>query len=318
MSPAMPPTVLVVGDANPDLLLSGDVVPRFAQAEQEVSAAMTLGGSAGITAAALARLGVDVAIAAALGDDELGRLTAERLRTLHVRTEALQRSTRPTGLSVHLLRDDDRAILTSSGAIADLDVDEACRAIVAGVRHVHVASVFLVAPLRAGGERVVAAARAAGASVSVDTNFDPAGGFVLPSWVRDADVLLPNASEALAMTGRPADGDVESAARELAAGGAAVAVKLGAQGALAVSGPDAPVVGVAAPRAPAFVDAVGAGDAFDAGFVRGRLDGLPLADALALACAAGTLSVRDRGERGQATLEEAMTLAGLGARAGRR
>lgn len=51
--------VLVVGDANPDLLLTGDTVPRFGQAEQLLdSAELLLGGSAAIVACGLARLGV--------------------------------------------------------------------------------------------------------------------------------------------------------------------------------------------------------------------------------------------------------------------
>ena len=49
------------------------------------------------------------------------------------------------------------------------------------------------------------------------------------------DVLLPNAQEALRLAGR-SDGDVEAAARELAARGPTVVVKLGADGALAVRG----------------------------------------------------------------------------------
>src|SRR5690349_22806142 len=49
--------VLVVGDLNPDLVLSGDVVPRFGQAEQLLDdATLVLGGSAAITAHGLARL----------------------------------------------------------------------------------------------------------------------------------------------------------------------------------------------------------------------------------------------------------------------
>jgi ribokinase len=48
--------VLVVGDANPDLILRGDVRPRFGQAEQLLTAAdLVLGGSASITAAGCAR-----------------------------------------------------------------------------------------------------------------------------------------------------------------------------------------------------------------------------------------------------------------------
>ena len=66
--------VLVVGDANPDLVLTGDVVPRFGQVEQLLdSATLTIGGSAGITAHALARLGRPVSLVAAVGTDLLRR-----------------------------------------------------------------------------------------------------------------------------------------------------------------------------------------------------------------------------------------------------
>jgi ribokinase len=299
--------VLVVGDANADLVLTGDVVPRFGQAEQDVAAEIALGGSGAIAAAALARLGVEVAIAAAVGDDDLGRVVAARLEARGVARTALQRSARPTGLSVHLLRGVDRAILTSAGAIADLDVAAACATIAAGVRHVHLSSVYLIPPLVAGGGRVLAAARAAGATVSVDTNFDPSGAFAVPDWLPAADVILPNAAEARAMTGRD---DVADAARDLAAEGATVAVKLGAAGALGVAGPDGEVVRADAPPAPDVVDAVGAGDAFDAGFLRARLDERPLEDALALGCACGALSTRRAGgTAAQPTLDEARALA---------
>jgi len=60
--------VLVVGDANPDLLLRGDVRPRFGQAEQLLTGAdLVLGGSAAITAAGCARLGLRTALFAAVG-----------------------------------------------------------------------------------------------------------------------------------------------------------------------------------------------------------------------------------------------------------
>ncbi len=43
--------VLVVGDANPDLILSGDVIPRFGQVEQLLDGAdLVIGGSGGILA----------------------------------------------------------------------------------------------------------------------------------------------------------------------------------------------------------------------------------------------------------------------------
>jgi ribokinase len=47
--------VLVIGDADVDLVLSGDVVPRFGQAEQLPDRAdVVLGGSASIVACGLA------------------------------------------------------------------------------------------------------------------------------------------------------------------------------------------------------------------------------------------------------------------------
>ena len=55
------PDVVVIGDANLDLVLRGDVVPRFGQVEQLLeSADLVLGSSAGICASGLARLGIDV------------------------------------------------------------------------------------------------------------------------------------------------------------------------------------------------------------------------------------------------------------------
>jgi sugar/nucleoside kinase (ribokinase family) len=296
-----PVGVLVVGDANPDLLLTGDVVPRFGQSEQEVEAAFALGGSAAICAAALARLGVDVALGAAVGDDDLARVTRARLSAAGVSDAALQVVAAPTGLSVHLLEDGDRTILTQIGAIRELDVDVVLAWIrqAEGLRHVHFASLFLVTPLLERGDELLDAAHAAGATVSVDTNYDPAGDFHAPAWLLRADVLLPNATEACRLTG--AD-DVEDAAAALGSEGATVVVKLGERGAL-VGGARIP-----APRGGRVVDAVGAGDAFDAGFIRGRLDGCSDADAAALGCACGTLSLRAAGADGQPRLDEARAL----------
>jgi sugar/nucleoside kinase (ribokinase family) len=97
---------------------------------------------------------------------------------------------------------------------------------------------------------------------------------------------------------------VESAAAELAADGALVVVKRGAAGALAVRGDER--CEVAAPAVEA-VDAIGAGDSFDAGMIAALLRGAPLRDALELACACGALSTRAAGGvDGQPTLAEAL------------
>src|SRR4051794_6227141 len=77
---AMPaPDVLVIGDANPDLLLTG-AMPEFGQAETLVdSAELVLGGSAAIVACGLARLGVATALAATVGHDLYGGFVRDAL-----------------------------------------------------------------------------------------------------------------------------------------------------------------------------------------------------------------------------------------------
>jgi sugar/nucleoside kinase (ribokinase family) len=97
--------------------------------------------------------------------------------------------------------------------------------------------------------------------------------------------------------------------RELGRGRPLVAVKRGPDGALAIDSSgsliEVPAYGVDA------VDTVGAGDAFDAGFLAGWLDGRPVRDCLAWGVACGALSTRAvGGTAGQATrgeLEAALT-----------
>src|SRR3954467_5095161 len=113
--------VLVVGDANPDLLLRGDVRPRFGQVEQLLSAAdLVLGGSAAITAAGCARLGLRTGLLAAGGDDLFGTLVRRQLADSGVRLLAADAGGVPTGLTVILSEPDDRAMLTLPGTIPAL------------------------------------------------------------------------------------------------------------------------------------------------------------------------------------------------------
>src|SRR5207342_179784 len=130
-------------------------------------------------------------------------------------------------------------------------------------------------------------ARAQGLTTSLDTNDDPAGQWEgVDALLPQLDVLLPNRAEAVAL-GR--NDDPRRAAVALAAHGPLTVVKDAAAGAFAVS-PDGTVT-EAPGRAVEAVDTTGAGDTFDAAFLDAWLDGVPVADALARAVAAGTRSV---------------------------
>lgn len=297
--------LLVLGDANPDLIVRGDVTPEFGQAEKLVDqASLVIGGSGAIAACGAARLGLRVAFAGVVGEDVFGRFMLDALAERGVDTSGvLVDPSRPTGLSVVLSKGEDRATLTSLGTIADLRGGIVDPALLRSARHVHVSSYFLQGKLGPDLSELFREAHEAGASTSIDPNWDPAeewnGGLL--SLLSGTDCFLPNSVEARAITGVD---DIDVAALTLAERGSVVAVKFGQGGGLALWGDEV----VRSESIPAdVVDTTGAGDSFDAGFLAGRLAGLPLSRCLQLAVACGSLSTRAAGgTAAQPTMDEAV------------
>jgi sugar/nucleoside kinase (ribokinase family) len=298
--------LLVVGDCNPDLVLrGGGVEPAFGQVERLVhEAELTIGGSAAIAACGAARLGLVTALASIVGDDPLGRFVLDALAERGVDVSGVAvRAGAQTGVTVVLVRGSDRAMLTAPGTITELTAELVDRRLLHAARHVHASSYFLHDGLRPGLAEVLREARQAGLSTSVDPNWDPReewdGGLL--DLLGEVTILFVNAEEARQIA---RVGDVEEAARALSHDGTVlVVVKLGSEGALAVAGDQ-----VVRSRAVAVeeVDAVGAGDSFDAGFLAGHLAGLPLEQTLRLATVCGSLSMRAAGgTAAQPTLAEA-------------
>lgn len=303
--------LLVLGDANPDLVLTGDVVPTFGQIEKLVDGAhLVIGGSGAITACAAARLGLRTAFVGVVGDDLFGRFMLDSLRERGVETSgSVVDPERATGLSVILSSKDDRAILTSEGTIADLRGELVDPDLLASARHVHVSSYFLQCRLQPALPSLFDLAHRAGASTSVDPNWDPSGRWDGVMDLLDRiDCFFPNSNELRAITGID---EIDIAAEALTEHGGVVAVKFGHGGGLAMWGDD-----VARSQAiPAdVVDTTGAGDTFDAAFIAGRLEGWSLQRCLALGVICGTLSTRAvGGTQAQPTMEEALAvLDGLG------
>jgi sugar/nucleoside kinase (ribokinase family) len=301
--------LLVVGDANPDVILSG--APRelpYAQHEQLVDdGAMVLGGSAAITACGAARLGLRTAFVGRVGDDALGRFSLDALTACGVDVSGCVIDPAvSTALTVILTAGADRAILTSPGCLSRLRTADVDPDLVRAARHVHVSSYFLVPRLAIDLPVWFRGIRAGGSTTSLDTNDDPAGRWAgVSATLAETDVALPNEAEALALAGRT-DGDVLAAAERLAEMTGLPVIKCGAAGALAWVGEPITVAGPAMEP----VDTIGAGDSFNAGFLAGRLTGLDLPASLRLAVACGALSTQAvGGTAAQPTLTEALAAA---------
>jgi len=308
--------VLVVGDANPDVIVAGaPASPAFGQAETLVpSAALTLGGSGAIMACACARLGLRTAFFGVVGGDYAGRFMLDRLAERGVAAErSLVHSTLPTGITVALVKDDaerDRGMLTALGCIPTLRSSAVPRDLLWDARHLHISSFYLQPELAHGLRELVDEAQDAGLSTSLDTNWDPSeqwdGG--LRDVLGGIDLLLVNAEEARALAGVD---DLADAAEILASRGSTAIIKCGAAGGTAH-------VGTGMVRVPGLtvevVDTVGAGDTFNAGYLYGHLHDWTTHDSLALAVACGSLSTRAAGgTAAQPTLDEALAAAGLAA-----
>lgn len=300
--------ILVAGEINPDLILTGDVEPAFGQVEKLVDqSTLTIGSSSVIFACGAARLGLRVVFVGKCGDDTFGHFMLEQMQLHQIDvSNVLVVPDQSTGLSVILNRGADRAIMTALGLVASLQAHEVSDDLLRQARHLHVASYFLQTSLQAGLPQLFARARRLGLTTSLDTNYDPSEQWVgFDELLAATNVFLPNEAEAKSLARA---GSVETAADWLARRVETLAVKLGSRGALGicrgqqVSVPSIPVQ---------VVDTVGAGDSFDAGFIYGYLHHWPLERTLRLAAVCGALSTQQPGgTAAQATLPEAMRYIG--------
>jgi sugar/nucleoside kinase (ribokinase family) len=135
-----------------------------------------------------------------------------------------------TGLSVILYNQTDRAILTPR--LIPLHASDISDELLRQARHLHVASYFLQTNLQPDLPSLFRRARALGLTTSLDTNYDPSEKWTgFDELLSVTNVLLPNEKEAVSLTG---ESNVDLAASRLGSRVEALAIKLGAEGALGV------------------------------------------------------------------------------------
>lgn len=285
---AMGHGVLCLGRTYCDLVFTG--LPGLPVLGREIFAgnvAIVPGGGAFITAAHLVGLGCSAFLVSRLGLDPLSVGLETALAESGVDLSFVERA--PDAgpqLTVAIVQPQDRAFLSrraSHGRPATLQAALATP----GIRHLHIAEYATLAELPG----LISVAKSRGLTISLDPSWDETL-LQHPAFLercQGVDLFLPNLEEAVAIS---RTGDGEQALALLSCHFPTVVLKMAAEGAVLAAGSER--LSLAAPRVEV-VDTTGAGDAFNAGFLRHWLNGEDHRSCLAAAIAAGSLSVQAAG-----------------------
>jgi 2-dehydro-3-deoxygluconokinase len=285
------------GDPNPpDVIAFGETMLSVVAVGEPVERATTFhvthGGSESNVCVGLSRLGLRAAWVSALGRDPAGDRVATALTSEGVDARWVRRDpARPTGLmlrdtlgGVRYYRAGSAASACSPADLLGVPIERAGAVFTTGITAMIGAS-----PGRAATE-LLRLAGDAGTRRVVDVNLrrglwgsDRAVELVTPLLAL-ADLVLGGADEFGELVPGPAGRELAMRVAEL--GPSEVVVKRGSGGACALDASSGEWV-EHAPEPGPDVDPVGAGDAFDAGYVAARLRGRPIADALAEGAACG-------------------------------
>ncbi len=270
---------------------------------------LSVGGCAANTAADLGRLGRTTSVLGKVGKDLFGDFVLQDLKRLGVETSFIRRSrTHPTSCTFIVnVRGEDRRYIHCFGANADFSIADFDAKALDGARALYVGGYLAMPAFRP--QHLVDLFRKAKLRrlITVLDVVIPAGSSSPIEDIRQAllytDLFLPNDDEARALTGRsdPLE-QAEILARFNPDG--PIVITQGSGGALARRRSEIL-------RAGAFkvdsIDQSGSGDAFDAGFLVGMLEGWSLEDSLRFASAVGASCTRALGcHEGVFPLQEAL------------
>jgi sugar/nucleoside kinase (ribokinase family) len=253
-------------------------------------------GATGIFIDTIARLGHSAAIVSGVGDDDFGRCVLERFERDGVETgRVLVVPNKATGVAfVTYFEDGSRRFLYHWDHTPAVMARAPAAADIAGTRFFHIMGCALMpnAGFRAEVFKSVKRFARAGAKISFDPNLRPEllSGRSVSSLIGpvldSCSVLLPGERELQLLSGLE---DIDAAASRLLRKPPmeTIVVKRGRMG-CTVYTPGGKID--VPPYEVREVDPTGAGDCFDAGFLCGLLESLPLEECARMAAAAGALN----------------------------
>lgn len=288
----MPANVVVIGSLNMDLVTRAPRLPVGGETLIGHSFATVSGGKGANQAVAAARLGAQVAMVGCVGNDDYGVQLRNALLAEQIDCQAVSTVNDSSGVALIVVDDNSQnAIVIVAGANGAMTP-----AVIDRFDAVLQAADVIICQLEIPDATVGHAlkrARALGKIVIL--NPAPASRPLPADWFAAIDYLIPNESEAGALSGLPVDSleTAEGAASKLIAMGAGkVIITLGAQGSLFANGKG--FEHFPAPKVKA-VDTTAAGDTFVGGFAAALANGKSEAEAIRYGQIAAALSVTRAG-----------------------
>ncbi|MFS2070764.1 ribokinase [Pseudomonas sp. CT11-2] len=288
----MPAKVVVIGSLNMDLVTRAPRLPRGGETLIGQSFATVSGGKGANQAVAAARLGAQVSMVGCVGSDAYGEALRGALLAERIDCQAVSTVEDSSGVALIVVDDNSQnAIVIVAGANGALTPE-----VVDRFDNVLQTADVIICQLEVPDATVGhALKRGRELGKTVILNPAPASRPLPADWYAAIDYLIPNESEASALSGLPVDSlsTAEAAATRLIAMGAGkVIITLGAQGSLFANGTrfehfPAPTVKA--------VDTTAAGDTFVGGFAAALAAGKSEAEAIRFGQVAAALSVTRAG-----------------------
>ena len=288
----MPANVVVIGSLNMDLVTRAPRLPVGGETLIGHSLGTVSGGKGANQAVAAARLGAQVAMVGCVGNDDYGVQLRDALLAEQIDCQAVSVVEDSSGVALIVVDDNSQNAIVivagANGAMTPAVIDQ----FDAVLQAADVVICQLEIPDATVGH-ALKRARALGKTVIL--NPAPASRPLPADWFTAIDYLIPNESEATALSGLPVDSleSAEKAASHLIAMGAGkVIITLGAQGSLFANGQS--FEHFPAPKVKA-VDTTAAGDTFVGGFAAALATGKSEAEAIRYGQIAAALSVTRAG-----------------------
>lgn len=229
------------------------------------------GGSAANTIHGLAHLGIETGFVGTVGNDDMGKFFKKDMQVNKIKP-ILFRTINETGRAMALIsKDSERTFATYLGAAIDLSAEDISLQVFKGYDYFYIEGYLVQNP--ALFEKALRLASQNGLKICLDLasyNVVDANVDYFKSMIsKYVDILFANEEEIKSLTGK----SPEEGADEISNLCEQVVIKLGAQGSFCVCQEGSVRIGVRPSKA---IDTTGAGDLFAAGFIYGRIKGLPV------------------------------------------